>query len=89
MKACFLAAGRGSRLKADDLPKPLWEIGPGSQAVGAPAVTILERQILLLQSLGVSDIAVVIGWRKELVRERRVRLRLGSRVIPFQNSKQQ
>ncbi|MEE8105123.1 MAG: phosphocholine cytidylyltransferase family protein [Planctomycetota bacterium] len=62
MKACFLAAGRGSRLKADDLPKPLWEIGGG--------VSILERQIQLLQSFGVSDIAVVIGWRKEFVRER-------------------
>ena len=70
MKACFLAAGRGSRLKAADLPKPLWEIGPGSQESGANPVTILERQILLLQSLGVSDIAVVIGWRRELVRER-------------------
>ena len=27
MKACFLAAGRGSRLGESDLPKPLWEIG--------------------------------------------------------------
>jgi len=62
VKAVFLAAGRGSRLKTADLPKPLWEIGGG--------VSILGRQIQLLQSFGVTDIAVVIGWRKELVRER-------------------
>ena len=61
MKACFLAAGRGSRLGESDLPKPLWEIGPG--------VTILGRQIVALRERGVDDICVVVGWKKELMRE--------------------
>ncbi len=62
MKACFLAAGRGSRLGESDLPKPLWEIAPG--------ITILGRQIAALRERGIDDICVVIGWKKELMRER-------------------
>lgn len=69
MKAILLAAGRGSRLKADSLPKPLWEIGPASLSDPAP-VSLLERQILCLKRAGVDDIAVVVGWRKEQVIER-------------------
>ena len=61
MKACFLAAGRGSRLGESDLPKPLWEIGPG--------VTILGRQIDTLRERGIDDICVVIGWKSEIMRE--------------------
>ena len=66
MKAILLAAGRGSRLQADDLPKPLWSIGPRSQRDDTP-ISLLERQILCLQNSGVTEIGVVVGWRKEKV----------------------
>ena len=58
MKAVLLAAGRGSRLKADELPKPLWEIGPKGHEDATP-VSLLERQIHCLHAVGVTDIAVV------------------------------
>jgi choline kinase len=66
VKAVLLAAGRGSRLGATDLPKPLWEIGPRSATDPAP-VTILERQVRCLEGLGVRPI-VVVGHEKERVR---------------------
>jgi choline kinase len=69
MKAILLAAGRGSRLKADALPKPLWEIGPSSLEDPTP-ISLLERQILCLKRSGVKDIGVIVGWHKELVIER-------------------
>jgi len=76
LKAVLLAAGRGSRLGPTELPKPLWEIGP--RAADDPAqVAIVERQVLLLQALGV-NVIVVVGWRQEQVRDR-----LGSLGVTF------
>ena len=69
MKAVFLAAGRGSRLGASDLPKPLWEIGPRGPDDPTPE-TILGRQIDVLKRCGVKEIAVVVGFRADLVREK-------------------
>jgi choline kinase len=69
MKAIILAAGRGSRLKADTLPKPLWEIGPASLKDPRP-ISLLERQIQCLRRAGVLDIAVMVGWHKEQVQAR-------------------
>ncbi len=64
MRAIILAAGRGSRLGAEDVPKPMYPIEEGG------AVSILERQVRCLQKAGVGDITVVIGYRKEVVQER-------------------
>jgi choline kinase len=69
MKAIILSAGRGSRLGADDVPKPLWEIGPRSADDATPE-TLLERQIRCLRRAGVEQIGVVVGWRREAVAER-------------------
>ena len=58
MKAIFLAAGIGSRLSklSDRLPKSLVNIN---------GKTLIQRQILLLQQNGISNIVIVRGFEKE------------------------
>ena len=61
MRAIILAAGRGMRLKqADDeqLPKCLLRFG---------GMTLLERHLRLLESAGVEEVVLALGWRHELV----------------------
>lgn len=61
MKAIILAAGRGSRMKSltDERPKCLVEYR------GRP---LLEWQLEALRAAGISDIAVVRGYRGEMLR---------------------
>jgi choline kinase len=63
VKAIILAAGRGSRMKSltDERPKCLVELR------GKP---LLEWQLESLRAAGISDIAVVTGYRRELLAER-------------------
>lgn len=58
--AVVLAAGRGTRLRtsADDLPKPLHEVG---------GVTLIKRTILTLAGAGVTRVVVVTGFMAEQV----------------------
>lgn len=58
MKAIILAAGRGSRLKqhTEDCPKGL---------VKLCGVSLVERMIGTLRAAGISEIAIVTGYRKE------------------------
>lgn len=58
MKAIILAAGRGSRMKVltDDRPKCLVELRGKS---------LLEWQLLALRQAGISDIAIVTGYKRE------------------------
>jgi len=58
MKAIIIAAGKGSRLGAltENKPKCLLEIN------GQP---ILERKLKLLRELGIEDISIVRGYKKE------------------------
>jgi len=60
MKAIVLAAGRGSRMKylTDDKPKCLVEFQ------GKP---LLEWQLSALRSSGLSNVAIVTGYRRELL----------------------
>ena len=60
MKAIILAAGRGSRMKSltAEKPKCLVEIN------GKP---LLEWQLEALRGAGVNDIAIVTGYKKELL----------------------
>lgn len=60
MKAIILAAGRGSRMKhlTADLPKCLVKLR------GKP---LIEWQIKALRAAGINDIAVVTGYKKELL----------------------
>lgn len=63
MRAIILAAGRGSRMKdlTDDRPKCLVELR------GRP---LLEWQLSALREAGIRDIAVVTGYRRELLTNR-------------------
>lgn len=58
--AVILAAGRGTRMKelTDELPKPMVEVK------GTP---ILESIVRGLVANGISDILIVIGYRKEVI----------------------
>lgn len=60
MKAIILAAGRGSRMKelTDDRPKCL---------VRLDGETLLARQVRALRSGGASEIAIVTGYRREML----------------------
>lgn len=59
-KAVILAAGRGTRMKelTDEIPKPMVKVK------GTP---ILESIVSGLVSNGVSEILIVVGWRKEVI----------------------
>jgi bifunctional UDP-N-acetylglucosamine pyrophosphorylase/glucosamine-1-phosphate N-acetyltransferase len=62
MKAVVLAAGLGKRLAAVtvDRPKVLVRIG---------AKTLIEHNLAKLRKLGVSQVALVIGYKGEMVRD--------------------
>jgi choline kinase len=61
MKAIILAAGVGSRLRplTDDRPKCLLEVG---------GRTIIDHQLDTLNRIGISDVLVVVGYRREQIR---------------------
>jgi choline kinase len=63
MRAIILAAGRGSRMKSltDDRPKCLIELR------GKP---LLEWQLWALRDAGINEIAIVTGYKRELLVER-------------------
>lgn len=63
MKAIILAAGRGSRMKdlTDDQPKCLVEVRGKS---------LLDWQLAALREAGIRDIAIVTGYRRELLASR-------------------
>lgn len=59
MKALVLAAGIGSRLNLQNIPKPMYEIE------GKP---VLEHNILLLKRYNISDICVTIHHKGEVIK---------------------
>ena len=63
MKAIILAAGRGSRMKGltDNRPKCLVEVGRKS---------LLDLQIMSLREAGIKEIAIVTGYKRELLTSR-------------------
>ena len=60
MRAIIIAAGRGSRLGpiTDNLPKPLVEVNGES---------ILGRQITLFNKMGINDILVISGYKRDKI----------------------
>lgn len=60
MKAIILAAGRGSRMKdlTDDRPKCLVELH---------GKALLDWQLAALHEAGISEVAIVTGYRRELL----------------------
>jgi len=75
MKGIILAAGKGSRLNgtAGDKPKCLVEAG---------GLTLIERQIQVLERAGIDDLVVVVGCQAD-----RVRGVCGSGVTYVENSR--
>lgn len=69
-QAVILAAGRGSRFheKTREIPKGLLPIGPRSHD-DPTETTFLERQVEILASLGVLEIAIVVGSLREMIIE--------------------
>jgi L-glutamine-phosphate cytidylyltransferase len=63
MKAIILAAGRGSRMKelTEEIPKCLLEV---------EGKALLDRQIESLKGAGIEEIAIVTGYRRELLLNR-------------------
>jgi choline kinase len=61
MRAIILAAGKGSRLNGstEETPKCLVTVG---------GVTLIERQIAVLQDAGIDDITIVTGCQADRVR---------------------
>lgn len=78
MKAVILAAGRGRRLGSagDERPKILLRFG---------GRTLLQRHIEILEYCGVRDIAVVVGYRAELVRDEIRRLGRAGQIELVEN----
>lgn len=72
MKAILLAAGSGTRLRphTDDKPKCL---------VPLAGRTLLERQLASLKAAGVTEIAVVGGYRAEMLRAAGLRVIVNER----------
>jgi choline kinase len=61
MRAIILAAGRGQRLKqaeGQEFPKCLLSFG---------GRTLLERHLLLLRQIGVEEVVLALGFRRELI----------------------
>jgi choline kinase len=73
MRAIILAAGKGSRLNgtAGDKPKCLVEVG---------GLTLIERQLQILERAGIDDVAIVVGCAAD-----RVRAQCGRRVTYIEN----
>jgi len=75
MKGIILAAGKGSRLNgtAGDKPKCLVEAG---------GLTLIERQLQVLERAGIDDLVVVVGCQAD-----RVRAVCGTGVAYVENSR--
>ena len=65
MKAIIIAAGLGSRLRpfTDKVPKCLVRIGNK---------TILESQIEIFKSLGIKDINLIVGYKKNKFKDKKI-----------------
>jgi choline kinase len=61
-KGVILAAGKGSRIRADGTttPKPLRVVG---------GITLIRRTVLTMAAGGVKEVAVVVGHEAEMIRE--------------------
>jgi L-glutamine-phosphate cytidylyltransferase len=75
MRAVILAAGKGSRLNGTIADKPKCLLRVGNK-------TLIERQIDALRSVGINDIAVVVGYQVD-----RVKRTCGRRITYIENTR--
>ncbi|MDT3400218.1 phosphocholine cytidylyltransferase family protein [Streptomyces sp. B1866] len=87
MIGLVLAAGAGRRLRpyTDTLPKALVPLDPD----GAGSVTVLDLTLRNFARVGLTEAAIVVGYRKEAVYERKAALerRHGVRLTLVDNDK--